>query len=169
MSLITSEYRELNARLHADNPAYGTSGHKWAEMIDQLAQAMKTTDVLDYGCGKQTLKEKLPYVVGYDPCIAGLDEKPAPADLVVCSDVLEHIEPGCLHDVLEDLVRVTGSALFAVVATRPAQKILADGRNAHLIVEEPKWWMRRFFDRFDVQSFQNFGGEFVVIANAIPS
>lgn len=167
--LITDTYKDLNAQLHAEKPEYGTSGQKWADMVDKLATAMRTTDVLDYGCGKQTLKKELPYVLGYDPCIPGLDDIPSPADLVVCTDVLEHIEPACLDDVLEDLVRVTQSALFAVVATRPAIKTLADGRNAHLIVEEPKWWMRRFFDRFHVQSFQDLGGEFIVIANATPS
>ena len=168
MNTITEAYRELNRQLHTDNETYGTGGHKWADMIGSLATEMKTTDVLDYGCGKQTLRAKLPYVVGYDPCLAGLDEQPLPSDLVVCTDVLEHIEPDCLEFVFDDLVRVTGCTLFAVVATRHAEKTLADGRNAHLIIEDAGWWMRHFFNRFNVQSFHNYGLMFVVIANTHP-
>ncbi|NIV37196.1 MAG: hypothetical protein GWN58_49560, partial [Anaerolineae bacterium] len=137
--LITDAYRELNTRLHESNPNYGTSGHKWAKHIGSLAGALETNEILDYGCGKQTLANALPQftVHGYDPAIEGLDEPPEPHDLVVCGDVLEHIEPECLDDVLDDLKRVTRGTLFLVVATRPASKTLADGRNAHLIVEPP--------------------------------
>jgi hypothetical protein len=127
---------------------------------------MKTTDVLDYGCGKQTLKALLPYVVGYDPCIPGLDDPPSPADLVVCTDVLEHIEPTCLAAVLDDLQRVTGSALFATIATGPAKKFLADGRNAHLIQKPIEWWLPKFWYRFDLQMVHNLGSEILVVANS---
>lgn len=167
--LITETYKQLNQQLHNTRPDYGTSGKKWASVVKSLAEAMKTTDVLDYGCGKQTLRAELPYVIGYDPCIPGLDDKPSRADLVVCTDVLEHIEPDCLDEVMNDLVRVTGSALIATVATRKAVKFLADGRNAHLIVEQLDWWLPRFWHRFQIQTVQNFGEEFLVIANAIPS
>ena len=38
----------------------------------------------------------------YDPAIPGKDSLPEPADIVVCSDVLEHIEPNYLLNVLVD-------------------------------------------------------------------
>lgn len=128
---------------------------------------MNTRDVLDYGCGKQTLRAKLAYVRGYDPCIDGLDERPEPADLVVCTDVLEHIEPGCLDAVLDDLMRVTKRQLFAAIETRAALKILSDGRNAHLIQEPPEWWLPKFFKRFHVNTFSDMGGEFIVVASTL--
>jgi S-adenosylmethionine:diacylglycerol 3-amino-3-carboxypropyl transferase len=65
---------------------------------------------------------------------------PEPHDIVVCTDVLEHIEPDCLDDVLADIRRCTKKAALLVVATRPAMKTLSDGRNAHLIQEDFKWW-----------------------------
>ena len=143
--LITETYRQQNQQLHEQNEHYGTSGHKWAATIEELAGAMRTSDILDYGWGKQTLKGILPYVRGYNPCIPGLDDEPFPADIVVCTDVLEHIEPDCLDAVLDDLRRVTGSALFATVATGPAKKILPDGRNAHLIQRPYDWWLPKFW------------------------
>lgn len=153
--MITDEYRALNTELHASSPKYGTSGHRWAEVVMQLAADFKAYTVLDYGCGKSTLLKALPPLAErpirfeqYDPCIPGLDEPPEPADLVVCTDVLEHIEPDCLEAVLDDLARLTIKAVFLEIATRPAVKTLADGRNAHLIVEQPAWWLPKLDKRW---------------------
>jgi len=164
--LISDAYREQNQKLHSDSGDYGASGHRWADTVASIAEALKTTDVLDYGCGKQTLKKKLPYVTGYDPCIDGLDDMPSPATLVVCTDVLEHIEPECVDEVLDDLKRVTGSTILAVITPVAALKTLPDGRNAHLTQEPAEWWLPKFFARFNVQTYQNFGVSFLVIADS---
>jgi len=84
--------------------------------------------------------------------LPGLDATPEPHDLVCCIDVLEHIEPECLEDVLDDLVRVTLKNLFVNVSTSLAIQILPDGRNAHLIVEPCRWWMEKLWDRFGLIS-----------------
>lgn len=163
-SLISPEYRELNRQLHEDRDDYGRSGENYAEMVLQIATAIKAETILDYGCGKQTLANKLPHapIIGYDPCIQGLDEPPAPADMVVCTDVMEHIEPDLLDNVLDDLQRLTKKVLFVTVATRPAKKTLADGRNAHLIVEPYDWWLPKFISRFRLDTFNRIGdGMFV--------
>jgi len=115
----------------------------------QIAQLLNTRDILDYGCGQRTLEQALGFPIrNYDPAIPGLDTPPEPADLVVCTDVLEHIEPECLDDVLDDLRRVTRKVGFFVIANRPAKKILPDGRNAHLIQEGIDWWRPRIAARF---------------------
>ena len=164
--LISEAYREQNRQLHESNPMYGASGVRWADTIESLAEALKTRDVLDYGCGKQMLKKKLPYITGYDPAIDGLDDEPSPATLVVCTDVLEHVEPGCLDAVLDDLHRVTGTTLFCTVGIGPAKKKLPDGRNAHLIQESHQWWLEKFFARFNIKTFQDLGAQFLVIADS---
>lgn len=142
---ITDEYRRANRLLHESNPKYGTSGIKWVAKIASLADAMKCDGILDYGCGKGLLAAALPElkIREYDPAIPGKDEEPKPADLVVCTDVLEHIEPDCLDDVLEHICRLTRQYAFLNIATRPAVKSLHDGRNAHLIVEPADWWKPR--------------------------
>jgi hypothetical protein len=168
--LISDTYRDLNKQLHAQNAHYGTSGHKWARMVDGVARGMD--DLLDYGCGKGTLKTALetlnpPYVVHeYDPCMPGYDKAPSAAEMVVCTDVLEHIEPGCLDAVLDDIQRLATKRVFLVVATRPAVKFLADGRNAHLIVENMEWWLPKLRQRWDERHVEEFGGEFVFIGGA---
>jgi hypothetical protein len=64
---------------------------------------------------------------------------------------------------MSDLRDLAKRAVFLVVATRPAKKVLADGRNAHLIVEPASWWLPKIMDRWRVKAFQDFGGEFVCI------
>ena len=161
--LISDEYKALNQQLHSQGN-YGLSGRRWAEHIRKLAEMMNTRDILDYGCGRRTLEQSLGFPIhNYDPCIAGLDAPPQPAQLVACTDVLEHIEPDCLDAVLDDLKRCVLVAGFFVIANRPAEKFLADGRNAHLIQEGPDWWLPKLAERFEVKSAMNFEGEFAVI------
>lgn len=160
---FTNQYQKLQQELHNNAPDYGTSGSKHADRIMQLAQQMGTKHILDYGCGKRTLARALPFAItSYDPFIAGYDADPAVHDLVVCSDVLEHIEPECLTDVLAHLHSKVGKGLFLDVACRPAKKVLSDGRNAHLIQQSPSWWLTtQLLPSFDPAYFQTYVGGFV--------
>lgn len=161
--LITEHYKQLNADLHKSNQSYGMSGGKWANQIAELSIALDTRDVLDYGCGKSTLALNLPFQINqYDPAIAKYAKRPDPADIVVCTDVLEHIEPDCLDSVLDDLRRLMKKVGFFTVATRPARKTLGDGRNAHLIQENYRWWLPRLLDRFEIKNINVEEDEFIV-------
>lgn len=157
---FTPEYAHLQVKLH-ERPDYGISGAKHADKIIDMARSMGTRDVLDYGCGKGLLAKSLPFAIReYDPFIDGKNSEPSAANLVVCSDVLEHIEPACLGDVLEHIHSLTNIALFVDIATRTANKQLADGRNAHLIIEKPLWWLNRLAIWFDPQSMVTYQGGF---------
>lgn len=163
--LITDEYRKLNSELHETNELYGTSGHRCKEIIAQLVTVVGSRDILDYGCGKRTLEKALGYdITNYDPAIPGLDQAPEPHDIVACTDVLEHIEPDCLDDVLRDLRRCTKQAGFFLIATGPAMKVLSDGRNAHLIQQPFDWWKARLEAAgFRINQVHPLQGEFAVI------
>lgn len=165
---ISEQYRELNAKLHEVRPDYGAGGRKWANFTMDICQSLRTREVLDYGCGKATLRATCPMldVVNYDPAIEEFAAKPEPRDVVVCTDVLEHIEPNFLPAVLEDLQRVTQRALLTVIATRPAVKFLEDGRNAHLIVNAYDWWLKQFWEHTNLRltSFNLLNpGEFMAV------
>lgn len=156
--LITESYQQLNEQLHNSNETYGTGGWKWATHINGLTKKYQTRDVLDYGCGKSTLQEKLSFnITQYDPAILEFSQKPTQHDIVVCTDVLEHIEPECLDDVLNDLHDLAKKVVFLTVATRPACKTLADGRNTHLIIEDKAWWLKKLENRFNI--IETFGSE----------
>lgn len=152
--IITHEYKDQLVQLHQEKPNWGTTGRDYAPMVSRIVTDFMPKNILDYGCGKQTLSRALTQyrIIGYDPGIPGMDAPPNPADLVVCTDVLEHVEPDCLDDVLDDLQRVTRLIIFIQVATVKAIEILPDGRNVHLIVEDNRWWMNRIWDRFNLVS-----------------
>lgn len=145
-ALISTEYLKTQIALHAAPRGYGGKGAKWSGRVSKYARQVRAASVLDYGCGQGSLGQMLRSmplgleVRDYDPAIPGKDALPAPADLVVCTDVLEHIEPDRLPAVLEHLRSMTLKALFVVISLRTAEKILCDGRNAHLIVESAAWW-----------------------------
>ncbi len=88
---------------------------------------------------------------------------PEPRELVACIDVLEHIEPECLDDVLDDLRRCVLKYGIFTIHTKPAQKILPDGRNAHLIQEQPDWWKEKLNKRFTIIKELNIGNGFIVL------
>lgn len=155
MSLLTESYREQQRQLHSEG-AYGTKGHSYAQQVVDIAAALQTRDLLDYGCGQCTLQKSIGYPIRqYDPCIPQFSDRPEPAELVVCTDVLEHIEPECIDDVLDDLRRVTRNVGFFAVDTRPARKFLSDGRNAHLIQRPSAWWFPKLYARWSVVQIQD--------------
>lgn len=168
--LFSEAYRELNRQKHALG-SYGIAGHRWASEVHGVANRIEARSVLDYGCGQGTLAAALRklnpvYAVHeYDPAIDGKEEKPLRADLVVCNDVLEHIEPECLYAVLDDLRDLARIAVFLVIETGPAMKHLADGRNCHLIQEKPDWWLPKLMARWNLQEFRNGRSGFVAVAN----
>jgi len=163
--LISESYRELNKALHKANPAFGISGEKYVALVRQLMEQYQTDDILDYGAGKCTLEKALGFKIhNYDPAVVGLDSSPEPHDLLVCTDVLEHIEPDCLADVLKDIHRCTKKVAFLLVATRPALKFLSDGRNAHLIQQPYSWWKESFKEAgFLEKHHQETTGAFFVV------
>lgn len=114
---ITPGHVEHCKKLHKD-PLYGVGGKKHKEVVLKLARALDTHSIMDYGCGKGTLANHLPFPIWeYDPAIPGKDRVPRPADLVVCFNVLEHVEPQMLDNVLGDLVRCSRKCVFAVIET----------------------------------------------------
>ncbi len=160
--LITPEYARLNARLH-DSDDFGSGSWRHTEALLEFKKETSSETVLDYGCGKGMLRKALQnpeWFTEYDPAIGGKNGKPEPADLVICTDVLEHIEPELLDNVLEDLARCARRAAYVTVATRPAKKFLADGRNAHLIIQDREWWLERLRKHFFVLHVDGDRGEF---------
>jgi hypothetical protein len=158
-TLITEDYRKMQEKLH-ENPDYGVASIGYAPMVAEVIEAVGAAEILDYGAGKgrlgQTLKQHIqrPLVIHhYDPAQPAWAAPPSPCNFVACIDVLEHIEPNLLDNVLDDLQRVTQGVGVFTVHTGPAVKVLPDGRNAHLIQKPSSWWLRKFLDRFDLVTF----------------
>lgn len=152
--LISDEYRKLNEDLHKDNKDFGTIGKHHALRVLEMAYSLNTQDILDYGCGKGTLGHNMPFKINqYDPAILKHSDLPKAADIVVCTDVLEHVEPECIDEVLDHIASLTKVLCYLQIANGKAKKILPDGRNAHLIQENSNWWFEKLSKRLKIISF----------------
>lgn len=170
---ITEGYRKQQEKLHSKGN-YGVTASKYGAIVSALVDKLEIDTLLDYGCGsnlslRDTLRPQRKFTYqAYDPGVPDYAGDPEPSDMVVCVDVLEHIEPELLDDVLDHLMDLTGVVLFCTINTGPAGKVLDDGRNAHLIQQPMEWWMPKLWERFAIQTFQIVGPqEFMVIANHI--
>lgn len=147
--VITEDYRKLQQELHK-NPDYGRASLFFAPMVKSLMQDCESLS--DYGAGKKVLWEALgkpePYYP-YDPAFPEYGE-PRSADLVACIDVLEHIEPELIDNVLDDLQKIVTNIGFFTIHLGPAKKFLADGRNAHLLQMPVSWWKEKLEKRFTI-------------------
>ena len=147
--MITDNYKNDLKKLH-ESKAFGNRGGVNQEVARCIEQ-YNVQSILDFGCGKgnvvESLKEAYPNlkVYGYDPGREGLDALPDNVDMIISTDVLEHIEPELLDETLLDLARRTNKVMYHLIACHPAKKSLSDGRNAHLIIEKPEWWKNKLF------------------------
>jgi len=147
---ISAGYLAEQQRLH-QQPAYGSRGYNWGYMVAGIARIEECRSILDYGAGKGTLTKTLTrsnhLVQAYDPAVNEFAAQPSPADLVVCVDVLEHIEPACLDGVLGHLAKLTKKILFVAISMREAKRQLSDGRNAHVLIQSGPWWREQLEQR----------------------
>lgn len=170
--MISESYRKEQEQLHL-NPNYGIASVQFAPLVSQIITRLGVTELLDYGAGKGRLMRALRVpqqmkVQCYDPGVPEWADPPIPMQMCACIDVLEHIEPEYLESVLDDLKRVTGVVGFFTVHCGPAKKFLSDGRNAHLTQQPPEWWLPKFVERFEIQTFQRTEEGFYVICYAKP-
>lgn len=160
-STISSEYLRQQTKLH-ENPSYGQASLTFAPIVAQLVKTTGAKSVSDYGAGKMNLVKGLNNLgvsdfeyYPFDPVFPSYGP-PRPADLVCCIDVLEHIEPLFLEEVLIDLVKITRNIGFFSIHMGPAGKFLEDGRNAHLIQKSSGWWLLQICKYFDVIQLQTY-------------
>lgn len=168
--MISEDYRAQQKQMH-ENPNYGVASTQYAPLVTSLVNAFQVSEVLDYGAGKGRLAQSLRpdhdvQVRMYEPAVEEWSDAPDPAEMVCCIDVLEHIEPDYLDDVLDDLQRVTRDCGFFSIHTGPAAKTLPDGRNAHLIQEDYRWWLPKIWSRFHVDQMGHTKGGFYTVCRS---
>jgi len=153
---FSEEYRSQQKSLHL-NPMYGVASTAFAPIISKLIIKNKIKTLSDYGAGKMRLykslsKEAIEYLEEYYPYDPAFPEYGVPqsAELVCCIDVLEHIEPEYLDNVLLDLSNIVNKLGYFTIHLEAAVKVLPDGRNAHLIQESVSWWIAKLINHFDI-------------------
>ena len=152
--LISEEHRSAETKKHIADPDYGGEAIHYADHISTMINSMKINDVLDYGAGKGELHRHLALnhetaLHLYDPAIAKIAEAPDPHDLVLCINVLEHVEEDLLENVLDDLVRCAKHNIFMVI-------------NEDMPME---WWVPKVMKRFRIESLVRTDIDFFIIAS----
>ena len=155
LQTITEEYRKLQQDLHKD-PNYGQASLGYAPIVANIIRGLNIKTVSDYGAGKKNLliglnqsEINLNEYYPYDPSFPEYGP-PKAADLVCCIDVLEHIEPDLIDNVIDDLSKITTNFGFFTVHMEAAKRKLSDGRNAHLIQKPSSWWLGKLIKYFDI-------------------
>lgn len=155
MPTISDDYLIQQQKLHADSKGYGSASLGYAPLIADIMEMTGFRSICDYGAGKQRLKIALQPIIKkfdyfpFDPAFPEYGDA-RPAELVVCLDVLEHIEPEYLDEVIGQLKRLTTHVALFSIHTGAAHKTLADGRNAHLIQRPSSWWLEKLLPHFDI-------------------
>lgn len=156
--MITDAYLEVLTKSRAQNPYWGAGGARHAPRVIQLLEVMgiSTGAILDYGSGVGTFGEAVRErcgrrydVCNYEPTLPQWRElEPGPFEAVVCTHVLEHIEPELLVATLDEIKYRATRLIYLEIPHREAKETLADGRNAHLIVEPATYWRARLDECF---------------------
>lgn len=146
---ITPEYLALNKQLHEQNKAYGVGGKRWINEVLEFRNQKGIGSILDYGCGKALLSEKVGNVINYDPCIPKYSDEPPICDMVLCTDVLEHIEPELLENVLDHIEALALRFVWLAPTVVDSNKLLPDGTSPHRIIKPQQWWLDLFKKRWE--------------------
>jgi len=175
MTLYSEKHLEFQKKVHGDCPSYGNASLIFAPMVSELINANKIQSLLDYGSGLGEVPQNLEVdhkvdVQLYDPAIEKYQEAPKEAEMVICLDVLDAVEPGCQDNVLDDLQRLTNKMAFISINTMLpdslADQVEADsGRNFKPV----EWWLPKLMERFELHYFSRISTGFVVVLKSLSS
>ncbi len=157
---ISEEARRLNAELHEQDDDWGRTNTCVANLALHVFQRFQCHDMLDYGCGKGEMMGMGPGPSRthlYDPAVPRYSGKPKPADMVLCSAVLEHVEFYSLSPVMDAIKELAKRVVLFTITTVPASKTLSDGRNAHVTCHPIEWWLPGLVGRWTPQAMENCG------------
>ena len=135
-------------RIIHETRSYGRSSEVLTGLVMKEIETLEPKRILDFGCGQSRLVDWLGAITGaealrYDPAIPEHARMPCEsADVILCTDVLEHVPEGELRALFERMRSISPNVYFNV-SCAPAREVLPDGRNAHCTVKPPQWWMRR--------------------------
>lgn len=158
MPEIVEQYYNIYLDESSGGKVYGKSSEDLLEKIAPLVLSLNPKTILDYGCGRSSLihyfwndgKRKL---YKYDPAIREYRRNPVEeADLILCTDVLEHIPEINLGGMIKHLKRMSDNVIFTISLIK-ARKKLPNGMNAHITIRPYEFWtelIKMYFPLIDV-------------------
>lgn len=149
---LIPEYRALAA---SGDKFAGLTILQHADSIGKMVRLTRSKTLLDFGCGRADAYRE-PHKVWqawgidrkdvtlYDPAFNRDNVLPTGKfDMVVCSDVLEHIPEDEVDAFIDRLFTYAKRGVWAAVCCRAAKKTFPDGRNLHVTLRSHDWWSER--------------------------
>ncbi len=141
--LASEEHRAAMKQRH--EAGWNSSGHAHAEDVVRFADDLGAASILDYGCGSKSLERAATdkfkrRIVSYDPAFGtGL---PKPSDLIVCTDVLEHVEPDKLDNVIAHIKSLAAKGIYLHGSPALAKKFESPGWRHIKPATDSAWLVR---------------------------
>lgn len=149
-----NEYINEYKILHKIKPNYGKSSEKIYNIVLSFITKNNIKTVIDYGCGKSRLLEIINNEVNidyykYDPAIEKYNQKPSKKyDLLICTDVLQHIPEEFLESSLEEIFKYA-SIFFIKIKCSSHSTLLPNGTPANCTIHKKNWWIKKFKKSFN--------------------
>jgi 2-polyprenyl-3-methyl-5-hydroxy-6-metoxy-1,4-benzoquinol methylase len=128
---------------------YGNSSFVYFDYVYELVKKTNAMSILDYGSGMSDLvthfwMDGKRRIERFDPAIPRFKTVPHGVfDLILCMDVLEHVDMKDVGRVLDEIKSKSKSnKVMFIISTELAQSILPDGRNAHITILNANEWAR---------------------------
>jgi len=160
---ISSDYVNKIKKMYKKSQMGENSRRKKPRLyhLPEFIKKYNPTSLIDYGCGKGSLvkyyKNTIQTVEGYDPCVEEFENIPNKKyDVLISIDVLEHFELEYLTENLYLLNSLFEKAAYIDVNTQASKVFLSDGRNTHLIQEQPNWWQNQILLNMNVKIVNQF-------------
>ena len=125
MRIISEAYKQQMAFEHENDESWGTSGPIHTADVKRCIRRSGSMSVVDYGCGKALLgrnvEKDIPDLdwVDFDPAVKGKRVLPDKSDMVVCTDVMEHVEEEYVDNVLEHISSIFKKCVYLHIACTP--------------------------------------------------
>lgn len=150
---MNQEQIEQYKQLHKQKK-YGTSSEKLFPKLLLHVLRLGPSSILDYGCGQSTLVDRFGELgietYKYDPAIEGIDILPnVKVDLVLCNDVLEHLDAKDINESIINIKNLSDNAIFSI-GTNEAIFNLPNGKNCHITVKSIDWWIDYLKSKFKI-------------------
>lgn len=148
------DYIKQYKLLYKRKKNYGKTSIKLYDMLEKIINDLNISSVLDYGCGKSKLldlikKNSKIKIFKYDPAIKKYSKLTKnKTDLVICTDVLQHVPLYDLDRVLKEIKSKGIYILFYIKCTNHKTK-LPNGTYANCTVYDKKWWLEKLSNYYD--------------------
>lgn len=155
--MISLAYKQQIQDYHSDKQWGGAVTGKVFD-IECVASDNDCSSILDFGCGYGAFKQKCNpnkfTVSEYDPGIQGKDTLPTEVfDMVVCVDVMEHVEPQHIDQTLDWIREHTSKVSYFGICCIPSMGEFDDGTNLHKTVRSPDYWLGKLASRYTKYSY----------------